>query len=142
MARGDLAARWAGVPTDVRRIVAGTVLVFGYGTVVHLVQLVRAPAEPYPGAPGWLVAFFVSLTVLDPLVVVLLVRRRRVGHTLACAVLGGDALANGYASYVLDPASGVTAGRVGQGVITGVAVILLATGSRVRPWLRTGGTDR
>lgn len=54
---------------------------------------------------------------------------------VAVFVLVADSLANGYANYVLDPVSGVTAGRVGHAVVTVMAVALLAAGPAVRPWL-------
>ena len=44
---------------------------------------------------------------------------------LAVAVLVSDAVANGWANHALDPAEGLTAGRVGHGVVTLVAVGLL-----------------
>lgn len=46
-----------------------------------------------------------------------------------------DAAANGYANYVLDSSPGATAGRIGQVVITALAIALLATSSRVWSWL-------
>ncbi len=101
-------------------------LVVLYGTAVHVVQLAAAGGTPYPGMPGWLRAYFVSLTLLDPLTAGLLLLRRRSGVVLAVAVLVSDAAANGWANYALDPASGVTPGRVGQAVITLLALALLA----------------
>ena len=101
-------------------------LVLLYGTAVHVVQLAAAGGTPYPGMPGWLRAYFLSLTLLDPLTAGLLLLRRRSGVVLAVAVLVSDAAANGWANYALDPASGVTPGRVGQAVITLLALALLA----------------
>ena len=51
--------------------------------------------------------------------------RRRGGVVLAVGVLVSDAVANGWANYALDPASGVTAGRLGHGVVTLLALALL-----------------
>ena len=116
-------------------MVAVAVAVFAYGTVVHLVQLLTGGADPYPSMPTWLAGYFVSLTALDPLTAVLLAVRRRAGLTLGLVVLVTDALANGYANYVVDRAGGVTPGRVGQAVITALAVALLLAGSKLRPWL-------
>ena len=84
---------------------------------MHLVQL----RTGYPWAPGWLAAYFYSLTVLDPLAAVLLLRGRRVGLPLAAGILITDAAANAYACYVLD--EGGVAARVGQGVITVLALV-------------------
>jgi hypothetical protein len=102
-----------------------------YGTVVHVVHLARGGLDPYPGLLGWLAWYFVSLTVLDPAAAVLLHRRRRSGLVLACLVLVTDAAANGYATYVLDAATGITPGRIGQAVIT----ILAGALTTASPWL-------
>jgi hypothetical protein len=81
--------------------------------------------------PDWLAAYFVSLTVLDPAAAALLLLRRRSGLILSCAVLLTDAAANGYANYVLDAADGITLGRIGQAVITVLAVALTAAAPRL-----------
>lgn len=130
------AERWAGVPDAARRAVLAAAAVFGYGTVVHLVHLVLGGLDPYPSVPGWLATYFVSLTMLDPVAAVLLLLRRRVGLLLGCAVLITDAAANGYANYVIDSSTGLTAGRIGQAVITVLAVALLAAAPYLWPWLR------
>ena len=108
-----------------RAAAVATVLVLAYGTVVHVVQLALAGGDPYPDLPGWLRGYCVSLTVLDPLAALLVARRRRSGVALAVAVLVSDAAANGWANHVVDPADGLTAGRVGHAVITVLAVGLL-----------------
>ncbi len=118
-------SRWEGTPRSARGVAAGTVVVLAYGTAVHVVQLAVGGGDPYPALPGWLGAYLVSLTLLDPLAAVLLALRRRSGVVLAVAVLVTDAAANAWANYALDPAAGVTAGRVGQAVITVLAVALL-----------------
>jgi hypothetical protein len=113
-----------------------TVLVFTYGTVVHLTQLLRGGLDPYPSMPTWLAAYFVSLTVLDPVTAILLGLRRLEGLVLASLVLVTDALANAHANYVVDQAGGVTPGRIGQAVIAVLAAALLMAAPRVAPWLR------
>ena len=110
----------------------GLVAVLAYGTVVHVVQLFSWP--PYPWAPGWLAAYFVSLTVFDPLAAGLLLARRAAGLYLAIAVLASDALANGYAVYGPAGADTGTAARVGQAVISLLAVATVICA----PWLRRG----
>lgn len=122
---------WAGAPPAVRATVAGYVLLLAFGTAVHVVQLVVGGSDPYPGLPVWLVGYFIGLTVADPLAAVLLWQRRRSGVVLAVAVFVTDAAANGWANYALDPAGGVTAGRVGQGVITALTLLLVATTPRL-----------
>lgn len=118
--------RWHGAPILVRRAALGLVLVLAWGTAVHLFQLARSGGDPYPGLPGWLRVYFVALTALDPLAAVLLALRRRSGVVLAVAVLVTDAAANGYASYGLGPTVGTTPERVGQAVITVLALAALA----------------
>jgi len=73
--------------------------------------------------------------VLDPLPAVLLVLRRRAGLLLACAVLATDAAANGDANSASDTITGSTASRVGQAVITLLALALLAATPRLWPWM-------
>lgn len=119
--------RWIGVPRRVRAIVALLVIVFGYGTAVHLSHLLAGP-DPYPSMPQWLAAYFMSLTLLDPAAALLLAWRRQAGLLLAGAVLVTDA----YANYVVDHAEGVTAGRIGTAVLAVLAIALLTA----MPWLR------
>ncbi len=120
-------ARWHGEPTRLRATVLVFVGLLAYGTVVHVVQLLAGDGRPYPDVPAWLGAFFVSLTVLDPLAAVLLARRHRSGVALTVAVSVADAIANAAANYAFDGSAGVTLGRVGQVVITCVAVAAVAT---------------
>ncbi|MGC4760190.1 hypothetical protein [Micromonospora trifolii] len=132
--------RWSGVPLPVRCVVAVAVLVFAYGTSVHVVQLLLPQFRPQLALPGWLAFYFTSLTLWDPLAAVLLAARRVQGLVLGCAVLVTDAAANGYANYVLDPAVGVTPGRIGQAVITGLAVGLVALTPWLAPWFIGAGS--
>jgi hypothetical protein len=118
--------------------------VLAYGGIVHLGDLLGIrPGGPRQSTPGWLMLYFTSLTVFDPLAALLLALRRIEGLLLGCAVFGSDAAANGYANYVLDTAPGITPGRIGQAVLTALAVALIATAPRVAPWLhrprRAGG---
>ncbi len=123
--------RWQNAPRPVRVAATAAVVVLTYGTVVHLAQLVSSSLDPYPDLPGYLRTYFVALTILDPLAAVLLARRTRRGVVLAVAVLVSDAIANGWANYVLDPAVGVTVGRVGQAVITMLAIAACAFGPQL-----------
>ena len=126
---------WPAAPRWARIIAVTSAVALVYGTVVHLVQLAAGGLDPYPSVPDWLAAYFVSLTVLDPAAAVLLLLRRRSGLILSCAVLltdaDADAAANGYAKYVLDDADGITLGRIGQAVITVLAVALTAAAPRL-----------
>jgi len=109
---------WRGEPAPARAAALVVVVLLGYGTAVHLIQLVTSGFDPYPHLPGWLRTSFTALTVLDPLAAVLLARRHRSGVVLAVAVFVSDAAANAVANYGLDPSAGVTAGRLGQAVLT------------------------
>jgi hypothetical protein len=113
---------WAGVPLAVRVVVASAVAVFVYGTAVHLDQLTAGGWHPYRELPVWLAGYFVALTVLDPVAAGLLACRRRAGLLLGCAVLLSDAAVNGYADYAVRSQPGITAGRVGQAVVTVLGV--------------------
>jgi hypothetical protein len=117
-------------------VATATVLLLGYGTVVHVVQLVAASFVPYPQLPGWLRGYFIGLTVLDPLAAVLLAQARPSGVVLAVSVLVTDAAANGWANLVVDTSPGLTPGRVGTAVLTGLAVVLMAA---ARPLWRHAG---
>ena len=66
--------------------------------------------------------------------VVLVWLRRRAGVALAATVLVADAAANGWANHVLHPSPGITAGRVGHGVLTVLAVALLAVAPVLWRW--------
>lgn len=126
----------AGAPRWVRIVVIAAACVLAYGGVVHLADLLGVrPGGPGPATPTWLMVYFTSLTVLDPLAALLLALRRVEGLLLGCAVLASDAAANGYANYVLDPVPGITLGRIGQAVITALAVALIAAAPRAAPWL-------
>ena len=102
------------------------VVLLAYGTAVHVYELVRSGGDPHPHLPGWLAGYFVSLTVLDPLAAVLMARRRRSGVALAVTVFVTDAAANAVANYAYDDSAGVTPERIGQAVITLLAVAALA----------------
>lgn len=117
--------RWHGEPAWLRATVVVFVGLLTYGTVVHVVQLLASDGHPYPDVPGWLGAYFISLTVLDPLAAVLLARRHRSGAALTVAVLVTDAMANAVANYTYDASQGVTVGRVSQAVITCIAIAAL-----------------
>lgn len=106
-------------------------VVLAYGTAVHLVHLVTSGFDPYPEMPPLLRVYFVALTVLDPLAAVLLARCTRPGVALSVTVLVSDAAANGWANYALDDSSGLTVGRVGQGVITVLAIAACASVPRL-----------
>ncbi|MEO3744011.1 hypothetical protein [Plantactinospora sp. B5E13] len=95
--------------------------------------MASASGDPYPWAPTWLALYFASLTLWDPLAATLLAFRRRSGLYLGCLVLVTDAIANGYANYLLPAGSALS--RVGHAVITLAAVGAVLTAPRLGPWL-------
>ncbi len=135
-------AWWPGAPRTARAAAFTCALALVYGTVVHVVHLAMGGTAPYPSMPRWLAAYFVSLTVLDPLAAVLLLQRRRAGLALGCTVLLTDAAANGYANYVLDDTAGLTVGRVGHGVISALALSLTLAAAQLWSVPRPGSTGR
>ncbi|GIJ27437.1 hypothetical protein Vqi01_25990 [Micromonospora qiuiae] len=131
------------MPKWVQVVVFTSVGVFAYGGIVHLGDLLGVrPGGPNPSTPIWLMWYFALLTVFDPLAALLLALRRIEGLLLGCVVLASDAVANGYANYVLDTAPGVTLGRIGQAFIAALAVALVAAVPRAAPWLHRPGRFR
>jgi hypothetical protein len=95
---------------------------FGIGTVTHVLDLAVGGADVYAGFPLALRAFWVSLTVLDPLVIALLALRRRAGVGLGIAVIVVDIAVNW---TVLATVGGIPAwGAVNQ---TLFAILVLST---------------
>jgi hypothetical protein len=68
---------------------------FAQGTAAHVRDLIRGGIHAYSSLPqAWIQVFFVSLVVLDPLVVVLVAFVRREGIWLAAGVMVLDVAAN------------------------------------------------
>ena len=78
-----------------RRIML-VVWVSGYliGFVSHVADLVLGGHLVYDGFPASLRVFWISLTIIDPLIVILLLVRMRVGIVLAVAVILVDIAVN------------------------------------------------
>jgi hypothetical protein len=133
VSQSSVIQRWAGVPTSARLVGAVVVVALVYGTAVHVIQLVTAGASAYPDVPAWLATYFVSLVVLDPVAAALLAIRSRAGLLLASVVLVTDALANGYANFVLSTDPGVTIGRVAVAIVGVLAISLIAAMPRLWP---------
>jgi hypothetical protein len=112
-------------------VAAASAAALAYGTVVHVVQWATSGLRAYPDLPWWLAGYFTLLTFVDPIASVLLWRCRRSGLVLGSLVLVTDAAANAYANYALDDSLGLTPGRIGQAVISILAVALLTA----TPWL-------
>ena len=102
-------------------------LLFAYGTVIHVFQLATDAYADLPSALRW---FFSALVLVDPLAAVLLWLRPAPGTIFGAAVLLVDAAVNGYANFVLDPAEGITVGRVGVGAVAVLGLGLAALACR------------
>lgn len=109
------------------------VWVLGYlvGTTTHVVDLVLGGGEPYAGFPAAVRVFWVSLTVVDPLTVVLLLLRRPLGVVLGAVVILADLAVNWTVFATVD---GLTPfGLINQ---TLFGVVVLATARPLWVWFR------
>lgn len=98
-----------------------------WGAGQHAIDLATGGWQAYAGVPGWLAAFWATLTLLDPVAAVLLARRRRGGLILAPLILVTDAAANGYARFRLGVGGGVAvAGIVVTALLAVAAIVVLA----------------
>lgn len=77
-----------------RLIVAVWVVGFIVGTITHTIDLVAGGINVYAGFPEPVKWFWVSLTVLDPLVVMLLALRSRAAAPVAVLVMIADLAVN------------------------------------------------
>ncbi|GAX58802.1 hypothetical protein [Streptomyces olivochromogenes] len=91
----QLRKRWAGQPLWARWILAVYLTGFLEGACAHLLDLIRGGIHAYASFPQVSIqAFFISLAVLDPLIVVLVTLVRRQGIWLASGVMVLDVSAN------------------------------------------------
>ncbi|MGW1408949.1 hypothetical protein [Streptomyces sp. NPDC002403] len=93
--------RWTGrAPAWVVALVALYVVVLVFvGAGSHFAGLLRDGLRPYDWAPAWLNLYWSSLAFLDSLAALLLLRGRRAGVDLMCAIMATDMAANWYAAY-------------------------------------------
>lgn len=103
---------------------------FLIGTTTHVIDLVTGGASTYEGFPAGVRAFWVSLTVLDPLAVTLLLLRRRVGVLLGLAVILVDIAVNWTVFATIGGLS--IFGVLNQ---TAFAVFLVATATLLWRWM-------
>jgi hypothetical protein len=91
-----LRTAWADVPRWARWVLAVYLIGFAEGTADHVRWMTHGGIHAYaPSYPQIAIqVFFVSLVVLDPLVVALVAFVRREGIWLAAAVMGLDVAAN------------------------------------------------
>jgi hypothetical protein len=108
------------------------ILGFLVGTTTHILDLAAGGVETYAGFPAGVRLFWVSLTVLDPLTVVLLALRRRAGIVLALAVILADIAVN-WTVFV------TIGGLAIYGVVnqTLFAIVLVTTAPILWRWFRS-----
>lgn len=88
--------------TAIERITIGVLVAgFAVGTVTHTLHLVTIGWIVFDDAPTWMNVYWTTLTALDPLAAVLLIRRPPVGRALGAAIILSDVAINSYALYGL-----------------------------------------
>lgn len=77
-------------------------LAFGIGTTTHTIDAVNYgwPVD-IPAVPNWLNMYWSSLIVLDPLAILLLWTRQKIGLMVALFIMLTDVAFNSYATYEL-----------------------------------------
>lgn len=105
---------------------------FLIGTTSHVVDLAAGGLETYAEFPTVLRVFWVSLTILDPITVILLALRRRAGIVLALAVILSDIAVNW--TVFLAIADSPLVGVVNQ---TLFAAVLFSTAPVLWRWFAT-----
>ncbi|PJJ55378.1 hypothetical protein [Compostimonas suwonensis] len=110
---------------------------FLIGTASHVLDLIAGGADTYGEFPTALRVFWLSLTALDPLTVVLLLFRKRAGIVLGLVVILADIAVNWTVFFTIggNPLFGV----VNQTVF---AVVLLATAPALWRWFRSAQEQR
>jgi hypothetical protein len=93
--------KWRDYPKAVKFLFAVYALCFLWGTKNHVVDLWHGGFLPYSYAPLPFNLYWTTLTVLDPLAVLLLFVLPYHGMVLAVAIMGSDIAVNLYANYVL-----------------------------------------
>ena len=114
-------------------ITALWVLGFSVGTVTHLSELVAAGADVYDDAPEPVRWFWVSLTVVDPVIVVLLLTKLRAGVLAGVATMVADVTINWLAASA-HPA------LAGPGLVTQPAFLLFLLLTAWPLWNSAGAT--
>ncbi|HMR50699.1 MAG TPA: hypothetical protein PKE40_15665 [Arachnia sp.] len=121
------------VTSDRLRLAIQVVWIAGFlvGTTSHVLDLIAGGVDTYGAFPPALRAFWLSLTVLDPLTALLLLLRKRAGIILGVVVILTDIAVNWTVFFTIggNPLFGV----VNQ---TLFAAFLLVTAPRLWRWFR------
>ena len=83
-------------PLDLRLRVILAVWILGFliGTTTHILDLVLGGVDVYAGFPAPVRIFWVALTLLDPLAVLLVASRRRAGVVVGVLIMVADVAVN------------------------------------------------
>ena len=116
-------------------VVAAWIAGFCIGTTFHVIELLVQGFDVYANVPVRVRVFWVSLTVIDPLVVVLLLMRARAGIWLACIVMVVDVAVNWSVALSIP-------GATGPGLITQPLFLLFLLGTAPLLWRSFQAPDR
>ena len=125
-------------PDRLRAVILAIWIVgFLVGTTSHVLDLAAGGLQTYAGFPTAFRLFWISLTVLDPVTVVLLALRRRTGIALALAVILIDIAVNWTVFLTIE-------GNPLYGVVnqTLFAVTLISTAPKLWRWFTAAGPRR
>ncbi|MFJ6519855.1 hypothetical protein ACIQJ4_16605 [Streptomyces filamentosus] len=100
------------------------------GASAHAADLLRHGLHPYDWAPGWLNLYWSSLALFDTLAAVLLIRGKRRGTDLACAIMATDLAVNWYAVHGIQHSN--LAAQPGLQRLTLFAALVLGTAPFIR----------
>ncbi|MGW4852551.1 hypothetical protein ACWEPZ_15140 [Streptomyces sp. NPDC004288] len=105
------------------------------GALSHASDLLSHGLHPYDWAPGWLNLYWSSLALFDTLAAVLLLRGKRRGIDIACAIMTTDLAANWYAVHGIQHST--LAAQPGLQRLSIFAALVLGTA----PFIRRHLTD-
>lgn len=87
--------------TGRRLVIVIYIIALAVGTSTHINDIVTNGILPYRNAPMWLNIYWTTLTLLDPLAILLLCIRLRAGVFLTLATMVTDVAFNSYAGLVI-----------------------------------------
>jgi len=111
-------------------VILAYVTAFAVATICHLFDIARGGWLPYTKYALGLNVFWTSLTFLDPLAIVLLLKRRRAGVCLALLIITVDVVVNDRGPFVdgriadLSEAAARRIGMIADGVVEALLDIL------------------
>lgn len=117
--------RWAVISV----CVIASALLF-VGASAHVTDLLSHGLHPYDWAPDWLNLYWSSLALFDALAALFLIRGKRRGTDLTCAIMATDLAANWYAVYGIQHSD--LAAQPGLQRLTLFAAIVLGTAPFIR----------